>query len=69
MDTNKIFTDTVSGTIAEQSQGVKVEPNPLNIFIWGILGFLIFVVLYILIIKITGKIVRKTKENNLENEY
>ena len=69
MDTNKVFTDTVSSTIAEQSQITKTDPNPWDIFIWGILGFLIFVVLYILIIKITGKIVRKTKENNLENEY
>ena len=64
MDTNKIFTDSVSGTIAEQSQGVKVEPNPLNIFIWGILGLFIFVVLYMLIMKIIGKIMRKIKENN-----
>lgn len=63
MDTNKILNDTVSEIITEQMQTATSNSQPLTIFIWGVLGVFLFVVFYMLIVKITAIISKKIKEN------
>jgi len=68
MDTIKTWeTDSISEVFTEQSQTTENPPKPLEIFVMGMVGVVIFAVLYVLITKITFVVVRSRKRNNSEN--
>ena len=66
MDTNKVFIDTIPEIINQQEQTSNAEPDSLNIFIMGLFGVFLFVVLYMLIVKIATVITKK--QNRYKNE-
>ena len=64
MDTiQALETDTISAAFTEQPQPRGTEYSPFKIFKNGIIGVFTFVLLYVLIIKITAILTKKYKKN------
>jgi Na+-transporting methylmalonyl-CoA/oxaloacetate decarboxylase gamma subunit len=57
-------TDTNITMVTEQSQGIIKEANPFAIFVMGIAGVFIFVLLYIAIMKIVAVTSQRNKKTN-----
>lgn len=64
--TNTILADTSLAAVANQAFGEAKDPNSFAIFVMGVAGVFTFVLLYIVITKLSAIIIRKLNKNKLE---
>lgn len=68
MDTTNIMIDTLAVEAANNMELVEKTPDPVAIFFMGVVGVFAFVLLYIVITKLSAVIIRKLNKNKQENE-
>jgi hypothetical protein len=67
MDTVKIIEiDTIAAKAAEQLPVIAEKPDPFAIFVMGVVGVVMFIVLYVVMMKIVSFIVNKNRKNKQE---
>jgi flagellar biosynthesis/type III secretory pathway M-ring protein FliF/YscJ len=67
MDTVKIIEiDTVAAKAAEQLAVIAEKPDPFAIFVMGMVGVIVFIVLYVVMMKIVSFIINKNRKNKQE---
>lgn len=69
MDTTNISViDTLAAQTAENMQLVEKSPNSFAIFIMGVAGVFAFVLLYIVVTKLSAVIIKKLNKDKQEKE-